>query len=104
MYTADRLRLEGRRLGLEEGLKQGGEKGVQERLERGMERGIDQGIEQGEDQAMRASLLRLLQLRFGDAARLATPQVEAAPPEQVRRWFDRAVLAATFDEVFREPG
>ena len=73
MYTADRLRLEGRRQGLEEGIKQ----------------------------ASRSTLLRQLRLRFGAAVSHAEAKVQSATLDQVQLWLDRAVLAATLDEVFR---
>ena len=82
MYTADRLRLEGRRQGLEEG--------------------IGQGIEQGEDRALRRTLLRQLRLRFSVKASSVKPMVQSAALSQVQRWLDRMVLAATLDDVFRE--
>jgi hypothetical protein len=70
MYTADRLRLEGRRQGLEEGI--------------------------------RLNLLRLLRLRFGDAVSQVEARIQSATLDQVYLWFDRAVLATTLDDVFRE--
>lgn len=91
LFTADRLRLEGRRQGLEEGLEQG------------IEKGIEQGVEQGEDRATRRTLFRLLQLRFGNAASRAEPRIRSATRKQVRLWLDRTVLAGTLEDVFRAP-
>jgi flagellar biosynthesis/type III secretory pathway protein FliH len=56
--------------GIERGVQQGIERGVQQGIERGVqqgiERGVQQGIERGVQQERQASLIRILQLKFGD--------------------------------------
>lgn len=73
MYTADRLHLEGWRQGFEEGFMR----------------------------VCRTKLLRLLHLRFGDAASHVGGKIQCATLDQLNLWHDRAALAATLDDVFR---
>ena len=90
MYTADRLRLEGRRQGLEEGLKQG------------FARGLKKVLAKEAANSLRYALLRLLRFCFGTEASHAEPRIQSVSPEQLNLWFDRAAFAATLDDVFRE--
>jgi hypothetical protein len=69
-------------------------------LEKGaFELGFGQGVERGE----RALLLCLLVRRFGEEALSHTHQVTRATTGEIVRWFERAVDAATLDEVFASP-
>jgi hypothetical protein len=70
---------------------------VQEGFEDGLEKGIEKGIEKGQ----RAMLLRLLGRRFGALAEPIAARVAAAAPSELERWFDRALDAASLDDVFR---
>jgi hypothetical protein len=65
---------------------------VQEGFEDGLERGIEKG--------QRTMLLRLLGRRFGTVPAQITAQVATAAPSEVERWFDRALDAASLDDVF----
>jgi Domain of unknown function (DUF4351) len=64
-----------------------------ERLERKV---IDRGRQEGEVEL----LLRLLARRFGTVPEAVTARVTRARIEDIQRWFDRAVDAATLDDVF----
>ena len=57
------------RISREEGLEQGLEQGREE----GLEQGREEGLEQGRDEGVRASILRVLKVRWGSPA----PEVEA---------------------------
>jgi hypothetical protein len=67
-----------------------------------MEQKLHQGIQQGESATSCRLLCRLLSKRFGDLPQWAQERVKSAPTAQVEAWFDRAVDAATLDEVFQD--
>lgn len=65
--------------------------------QRGVEKGIEQGIEKGE-----ALLLqRLLVRRFGPLPGDLVAHIGSATTEQLERWGDRVLDAASLDDVFR---
>ena len=69
-------------------------------LEQGAyEAGVEMGVEKGE----RALLLRLLVRRFGALPVSLASRVRGAPIDEVVRWFDRAVDAASLEDVFASP-
>jgi hypothetical protein len=81
--------------GLEKGMKQG--------IEQGIEKGIEQGIEQGAVKAGGAHLVKLLESRkLGPTQQQLGRVTECTDAEQLDLWFDRALTAATADEVFRD--
>ena len=59
---------------VQQGIEQGVQQGIEQGVQQGIEQGVQQGIEQGVQQGRRESLLRLLQLRFGEIP----PEIEAA--------------------------
>lgn len=63
--------------------------------EQGRQEGVRQGLLQGESTA----LLRVMNHRFGDIPDPARRRIEAADPETLLRWLDRALVAASIDEV-----
>lgn len=65
-----------------------------------IERGIERGIEKGRTQERRAMLLRLLGRRFGAVPAEIAARVDAAALAELEAWFDRAIVAATLDDVF----
>jgi hypothetical protein len=73
---------------------------VQEGFEDGLEKGIEKGIEKGVEKGQRAMLLRLLGRRFGAVPEQIAARVAAAAASEVERWFDRALDAASLDDVF----
>jgi predicted transposase YdaD len=77
MTTADRLREQGRNLGLAEGRAEGKAAGVA------------------------ATLLRQLNLKFGPLPAAALARIEAAVPEELEQWTDRVLTAGSLDEVIQ---
>jgi hypothetical protein len=88
---SERFREQGR----QEGLQQGVQQGVQQGLQQGVQQGVRQGLIQGESTA----LLRVMHHRFGDIPDTARRRIEAADAETLLRWLDRALVAASVDEV-----
>ena len=82
MTTADRLREQGRNLGVTEG--------------------ITQGIAQGVTQGIAITLTRLLNLRFGPLPAAALARIQAAAPEELERWTDSVLTAASLTEVLED--
>jgi hypothetical protein len=72
------------------------DRGRREGVKQGVKQGIKQGIKKGEARG----LLRLLARRFGTLPETVTARVAQASIEDIERWFDRAVDAATLDDVF----
>ena len=71
MTTADRLREQGRHLGVTEGITQG----------------------------IAATLTRQLNLKFGPLPAAVLARIQAAAPEELERWTDRVLTAASLNEV-----
>jgi hypothetical protein len=67
----------------------------QEAFDKGFDKGREDGLETG-----RAMLLRLLDRRFGTVPEPIAARLAAATSPEVQRWFDRALDAASLDEVF----
>ena len=84
MTTAQRLYQEGRRDGRREGKKEGLEEGRQDGLLAGQRR----------------LLLKQLRLRFGSVSRQAMARINKASAEQLERWGERLLTAASLREVF----
>jgi predicted transposase/invertase (TIGR01784 family) len=63
--------------------------------DRGMEKGIEQGIEQGR----RATLLTLLEQRFGELSDRARVRVSAAGPDELDAWTARVLTATSLKEL-----
>ncbi|MEO5365683.1 MAG: hypothetical protein H7831_04910, partial [Magnetococcus sp. WYHC-3] len=95
-------REEGEAKGRQEGLEEGQRKGLEEGQRKGLEEGQRKGLEEGQKKGQSAMLLRLLTSRFGALPVGVREHVEAADPAALSRWFDRALEAATLDDVFRE--
>jgi Domain of unknown function (DUF4351) len=60
-------------------------------------------FQQGAEKTQRTLLLRVLVRRFGTFAESVTQRVASASSEELDRWFDRAVDAASLNEVFATP-
>jgi hypothetical protein len=54
-----------------------------------------EGVRQGEGLA----LMRVIQHKFGDLPEPARLRIESADPETLLEWLDRALVAASIDEV-----
>jgi hypothetical protein len=65
-------------------------------LERVHDRGVEKGVEKGQ----REVLLRLLGQRFGELPEVVAERVGRASGDDVKRWLDRIVNAASLDDVF----
>lgn len=59
-------------------------------------RGYQEGIVEG----LRALLLPLLVRRFGELPESVTQRVAAASAEELERWSERTLAAASLDDVF----
>jgi hypothetical protein len=62
------------------------------------DRGRDEGLAQGQ----RTTLIRLLTRRFGPLPEAVTTRVAAAGTEDLERWSDRILDAASLDDVFAD--
>ncbi len=60
-------------------------------------------FQQGAEKTQRTLLLRLLVRRFGVLQESVAQRVASASSGELDRWFDRAVDAASLDEVFAAP-
>jgi hypothetical protein len=69
--------------------------------QKGIDKGIAQGIDKGIAQGEALLLQRLLARRFGPLPSAVVAQLGAATTEQLERWGDRVLDAASLDEVFR---
>ena len=74
------------------------QKGRQEGLQKGLLKGRQEGRQEGEAQA----LLRLLEKKFGSLPRDAQKRIAGAELELLLEWFDRAVTAERFEDVFAD--
>jgi predicted transposase YdaD len=57
------------------------------------------GRKKGAEQQSRNILLRQLQSRFGAVPKAASARVQAATPDQLERWLDQVLTAATLSEA-----
>jgi predicted transposase/invertase (TIGR01784 family) len=97
--TADRLRTEGRREGLEEGRREGLEEGRRE----GLEEGLQQGFEQGQLEASARNVVRALEARGVVLPNDVRERILACrDADALDRWFDRAVVVAAVADLFTE--
>jgi hypothetical protein len=72
------------------------EKASRQVSENAFEKGIEKGIEKGR----RADLLRLLTRRFGTLPEAITARIADAGGDDLDRWLDRLLDAASLDELF----
>jgi flagellar biosynthesis/type III secretory pathway protein FliH len=75
------------------------EKGVAKGIEKGVAKGIEKGVAKGQ----RELLLRQLTKRFGALPESATRRVAGASTEELARWGERILDAASLDHVFAAP-
>ncbi len=82
------------------GIEQGIERGIEQGIERGIEQGIERGIEQGIAIGERRTLLRLLQLKFGDLPEAVRARIEAlTDTAELDRLSDRILHASSLAEM-----
>jgi hypothetical protein len=75
------------------------EQGIEEGLEQGIQRGIEQGIQRGVERGVRATLIRLLTLRFGPPSELMRDRIDRATSAELESWTDRVLTASSIEEV-----
>ena len=80
----------------QEWMLEGLEKGLQQGIEQGIEKGRQEGRQEGE----RATLNRLVHLRFRDVPPDVAARIEAATPGELERWIERILTAETVDALF----
>jgi predicted transposase/invertase (TIGR01784 family) len=86
--------------GLAKGMRQGMERGIAQGLERGLSEGLAKGEAKGLVQGEARILMRILERRFGGISKAVRERIEEADPATLENWADRAVDAATLDDVF----
>jgi hypothetical protein len=72
-------------------------------FEKGVEKGIEKGIEKGVVKGQRELLLRLLVRRFGALPESVTQRIAGASTDDLARWGERILDAASLDDVFATP-
>ena len=55
--------------------------------------------EEGRQQGECVALMRVMRHKFGEIPEPTRQQIEAADPETLLKWLDRALVAASIDEV-----
>ncbi len=60
----------------------------------------DEGRNEGRNEGQQELLLRQLTRRFGTLPEAITARVASAGHEELMRWFDRSLDAASLDDVF----
>jgi flagellar biosynthesis/type III secretory pathway protein FliH len=81
-------------------IQQGLQRGLEQGREEGLEKGLEQGQQQGRAAALRHTLERLLQLRFGPLDDDSRARVASAPVDELERFIERVISAGQLDEVF----
>src|ERR1700677_2980062 len=75
--------------------------GIEQGREQGLEQGREQGLAQGAARARAQDVLKVLDLPgLNPAAEQRAQVIASAGLEQLDRWFERALLASSVDEVF----
>jgi len=77
------------------------DEGIERGLQKGLAQGLEKGVEKGRRQEASDKLLRLLRSRF-ELDDTRTRLVTEASLDDLSRWFDRALVAASLDDVFAE--
>lgn len=67
-------------------------------LKEGREEGLELGLKQGELIALERQLTR----RFGSIPEAVQARLRAATTEELERWLDQVLDAATLEDVFNE--
>ncbi len=62
--------------------------------------GVQQGVLQGMQQGESLALQKLLTKRFGGITPETLARIASASQEQIEAWFDQAIDASSYDEVF----
>ena len=99
-----RLREEGRTIGIAEGLAEGRITGLAEGrvtgLAEGRITGLAEGRTEGRITALTESLTRLLQSRFGPLPSPARSRIAAASPTELENWLDQVLDAPSLEAIF----
>ena len=74
---------------------------AQQHEQKGIEQGIAKGIEKGIAQGEAVVLQRQLARRFGPLPTEVVAQIAAASVDEIERWCDRVLDAASLDDVFQ---
>jgi predicted transposase YdaD len=76
--------------------------GAEQLIEQGREQGLEQGREQGRAQGRAEMLIRQLGRRFGAVEPTLATRVRSGSADELDRWADRILGAATLAEVFAD--
>ena len=71
-------------------------------IEKGLQKGLQRGRQEGRREANRATLARLIRLRFGPPGPGVEARIAAATPEDLERWLERFANAESLDAVFAD--
>ena len=71
-------------------------------IEQGLEQGLARGRMEGRAEGIAVLLSRQLNRRFGPLSAATTDRLAKAAPDQLERWAERVLDAATLDDVFAE--
>ena len=74
--------------------------GLQKGMQQGMQKGIQQGMQKGMRQGEALALQKLLTKRFGVIPPGILARIASASQDQVEAWFDVAIEASGYTEVF----
>ena len=77
-------------------------RGIEQGLEQGLQQGLARGRMEGRAEGIAVLLSRQLNRRFGPLSAATTDRLAKAAPDQLERWAERVLDAATLDDVFAE--
>ena len=83
-------------------IAEGKQEGLHEGKQQGLHEGKQQGLQEGKQQGEMLALQRLLAKRFGVIPMETVSLISQAPLEDIELWFDRAIDAKAFPDVFKD--
>jgi len=69
--------------------------------EEGLREGLAKGLQEGRQEGSQLVLQKLLTKRFGPLSAEVMERIASGSSEQINRWVDRMMDAASLEEVFR---
>ena len=84
----------------QEGIAAGRQVGIQEGIREGIQQGIQQGQQQGRVLALRQTLEKQLQLKFGSLPPEYLQRIEQADSSELELWTERILFADSVETLF----